>query len=161
MTFSTAIACCSFMSKHFAIFSHWTKFVIVFDKGEQLQIRSFASPMCLRCHSISDFGCHLGVHDKCLNIMLSVGGMVTSPCSAEDRSIEAAFHSWLNFSLAYGIVTLIFAWAIWADLMRWMLIIWSCWAMKLCYYDYSQCLISFVKRSNALHWSVITSSYSL
>ena len=50
----------------------------------------------------------------------------------------------------------------WAGLMRWMLIIWSCWAMKSCYYDYrySQYLRSFIKRLNALHWSVITSSYT-
>ena len=46
--------------------------------------------MCPRCHSISDFGRHLGVDNKCLNIMLlPVGGMViTSPCSVENRLID-------------------------------------------------------------------------
>ena len=58
--------------------------IIAFDKGERLLIRLFASPMCLRCHLISEFGRHLGVEDKCFNIMLpSVGGVVTSPRSAE------------------------------------------------------------------------------
>ena len=60
--------------------------LIAFDEGERILIRSFASPTCLRCHSISDFGRHLGVEDKCFDIMLpSVGGMVTSPCPAENR----------------------------------------------------------------------------
>ena len=46
----------------------------------------------------------------------------------------------------YAVVTL--DWYIclgkWAELMRWMLTIWSCWAMKSCYYNYSQYL-SFYK----------------
>ena len=77
------------MTEHSAIFSHSTKFVIAFDEGECILIRLFASPTCFRCHSISDFGRHLGVDDKYLDIMLlSVGGMVTSPCSVENRSID-------------------------------------------------------------------------
>ena len=62
-----------------------------FNEGERLLlIRSFSSPTCLRCHSISYFGRHLGVDDKYLDIMLpSVGGMVTSPCSAENRLISS------------------------------------------------------------------------
>ena len=59
--------------------------VTAFNEGERILIRSFGSPTCLQCHSISDFGRHLGVDTKCLDIMLpSVGGMVTSPCSAEN-----------------------------------------------------------------------------
>ena len=34
---------------------------IAFDEVERILIRSFASPTSLRCHSISDFGRHLGV----------------------------------------------------------------------------------------------------
>ena len=62
------------------------KFIIAFDEVERILIRSFASPTCFRCHSISDFERHLGM-DKCIDIMFpSVGGMVTSSYSAENRS---------------------------------------------------------------------------
>ena len=68
----------------------------------------------------------------------------------------AALHSRLDFFLRTELWHLndIFAWAIVIEeLMRWMLTIWSCWGMKLCYYDYSQYLNYYkeVKRT-ALIW---------
>ena len=73
----------------------------------QVVYKSHVSPMPFD-------GRHLGVDDKCLDIMLpAVAGMVASPCSGENRSIDllslAAFHSRLNFSLAYRIVTLTYS----------------------------------------------------
>ena len=73
-----------------------SKFVIAYDEREHVLIRSFASPTCLQCHSISDFGCHLGADDKCLNNFImqpSVGGMVTRVHVQQktDRLISLAY----------------------------------------------------------------------
>ena len=141
MTFSTTIACCSFMSKHSAIFSNWTKIVIVFDEGDRLELRLFASPMCLRCHSISDFGCHLGVDGKCLNIILpAVYWWHGNKPMFSRKQIDWLAQLWCfsqPIELPSGVwnCDTYIRLGHWAGLMRWMLIIRSCWAMKSCYYD--------------------------
>ena len=47
--------CCS-ISMYFFLFQQARNNIFAFDEGERILIRSLASPTCLRCHLISDFG---------------------------------------------------------------------------------------------------------
>ena len=82
------------------------------------------SESCIVVYSIID----LAIHYKFKKLHLHIHG-----CIAVYRAVMSPLtrFSWFNFSLH----TELWHWAGWT---RWMMNIWSCWSMKLCYYIYSQ-----------------------